>query len=118
MGSAARKNNGNGNDHDTIVRLVTQFDSHTQECAERYSESKNAMSNMRSSVDAGMAELKTMVAGFATAATNNADQINIRVNGLSTRVLLAVISGAGVVITGLIVVLGTVLMYGRPWDHL
>ena len=107
-----------GSDHDTIIRLASQFDSHTEECAERYKDAKSAMQDMRSSIDTGIAEIKAMVSGFSTAATNNADQINIRVNGLSTRVLLAVISTGGVIIVGLLVVLGTILMYGRPWDHL
>jgi hypothetical protein len=112
---SGRKSNG---DHDALVKLMTQFDGHTAECSDRYAESKHTMNNMRMALEGGMAELKTMVAGFADGAKNNADQINLRVNGLSTRVLLAVISGAGVVITGLGIVLGTVLMYGRPWDHL
>jgi hypothetical protein len=97
---------------------MTQFGSHTAECSDRYAESKHSMNNMRLALEGGISELKTLVGGFVTEARNNADQINIRVNGLSTRVLLAVISAAGVIIMGLVAFLGTILMYGRPWDHL
>jgi hypothetical protein len=113
-----RNRKSNGGDHDALVKLATQFGGHTEECTTRYAESKHTMNNMRLELQGGMAELKTMVAAFAEGARSNADQINIRVNSLSTRVLLAVISGAGVVITGLLMILGTVLMYGRPWDHM
>jgi hypothetical protein len=116
MANGSRKSIGA--DHDALVKLMTQFGGHTEECSIRYAEAKHTMNGVRMALEGGMAELKTMVSGFSEGARNNADQINIRVNALSTRVLLAVLAGAGTVITGLLMILGTVLMYGRPWDHL
>jgi hypothetical protein len=115
----------NGTDHDVLIKLVTEFGGHTNECKDRYAEQRKAADNLRSIMDTGMSEIKGMIQGISSAAATTADtvaassaQLNSRINALSTRVLLAVISGAGVVIVGLLMVLGTLLMYGRPWDHM